>query len=231
MHGDSMGLAQACDELREMLEYAGRPEEAVRVKKTGERLRANLDTHCWNGEFFTHFVPEGPTFERDFGVDQSRQVSLSNAYALNRGISHEQAVAIIKTYQRLREETKDTAPGEWFCMYPPFPRGFGNHGIWHYVNGGVSPMVAGELAHGAFEHGFERYGVDIVNRIADLGVQYGIMPRVWRGMLPHGVKPTELRVNGTETAFEPRRIEESRCLCFELDGVEVQVVEVALGTE
>jgi hypothetical protein len=184
MHGDSMGLAQACDELVEMLEHAGRQEEADRVRKTGESLRENLDTYCWNGEFFTHFVPEDPDFERDFGVDQDRQVSLSNAYALNRGISHEKAVEIIKTYQRLRRETKGEAPGEWFCMYPPFPRGFGSHGMWHYVNGGVSPMVAGELAHGAFEHGFETYGVDILDRVAELGVKYDAIPRVWRGKHP-----------------------------------------------
>ncbi|MFW5863932.1 MAG: hypothetical protein ACOCVT_00640 [bacterium] len=188
MHGDSMGLAQACDELVEMLEHAGRQEEAERVRKTGENLRENLDTYCWNGEFFTHFVPEDPDFERDFGVDQSEQVSLSNSYALNRGIPHEQAVAIIKTYQRLRKETEGKAPGEWFCMYPPFRRGFGNHGMWHYVNGGVSPMVAGELAHGAFEHGFEEYGVDILNRVAELGVKYDTIPRVWRGMLPEEPK-------------------------------------------
>lgn len=183
-HGDSMGLAQACDELTAMLEHVGRTDDAERVKMIGSGLRKNLDKYCWNGEFFTHFIPEDPTFERPFGVDQSKQVSLSNAYALNRGISHEQAVAIIRTYQRLREETKDVAPGEWFCMYPPFPRGFGRHGMWHYVNGGVAPMVAGELAHGAFEHGFEDYGVDILDRVAQLGLKYERIPRVWRGMLP-----------------------------------------------
>jgi hypothetical protein len=184
MHGDSMGLAQACDELTEMLEHAARKEDAERVKRIGRSLRENLDKYCWNGEFFTHFVPEDPTFERDFGVDQSKQVSLSNAYALNRGIPHEQAVAIIKTYQRLRAETKDIAPAEWFCMYPPFFKGFGEHSTWHYVNGGVSPMVAGELAHGAFEHGFEQYGVDIIDRVAELGVKYDRIPGVWRGLLP-----------------------------------------------
>jgi hypothetical protein len=181
MHGDSMGLAQACDELAEMLTHTGRSDDAERVKKIGKDLRANLDEHCWNGEFFTHFVPEDPGFERPFGVDQDSQVSLSNSYALNRGIPHEQVVAIIRTYQRLREETKETSPGEWFCMYPPFPRGFGNHSLWHYVNGGISPMVAGELAHGAFEHGFEAYGADILDRVAELGERYDEIPRVWRG--------------------------------------------------
>ncbi len=184
MHGDSMGLAQACDELVELLEHVGRSEEAERVRKTGQNLRENLDKHCWNGEYFTHFVPEDPSFERPFGIDQSKQVSLSNSYALNRGVDHDKAVAIIRTYQRLRKETEGEATAEWFCIYPPFPKGFGNHGLWHYVNGGVSPMVAGELAHGAFEHGFEDYAVNILDRMAALGVKHDVIPRVWRGMLP-----------------------------------------------
>ena len=185
MHGDNTGMAIACDYLAEMLEYAGRTDEASEVKSIGDGIRRRLDAIAWNGAFYRHFIPEDPTFERDFGVDTDTQVSLSNAYALNRRIPHEKAAAIIKTYLRLREETKESAPAEWFCMYPPFERGFGTHGKWHYVNGGVSPMVAGELAHGAFEHGFESYGADIISRVAALGTKYELIPRVWRGELPN----------------------------------------------
>ncbi|MFW5828647.1 MAG: hypothetical protein ACOCXA_00150 [Planctomycetota bacterium] len=183
MHGDSMGLARACDELAEMLRHAGRKTEADEVAGIGRGMRERLDAIAWNGHFFTHFVPEDPDFERPFGVDTDTQVSLSNAYALNRGIPHEQAVAIIETYRRIRQETADFGPGEWYCMYPPFPRGFGSHGMWHYVNGGVSPMVAGELAHGACEHGYEQYAVDIIDRVAALAEQHGQIPRVWRGRI------------------------------------------------
>ncbi|MGD8727655.1 MAG: hypothetical protein PVH40_08420, partial [Gemmatimonadales bacterium] len=33
-----------------------------------------------------------------------------------------------------------------------------------YVNGGIMPLVGGELAKAAFDHGFEDYGVDILLR-------------------------------------------------------------------
>jgi hypothetical protein len=33
-----------------------------------------------------------------------------------------------------------------------------------YVNGGIMPLVGGELALAAFQHGFEAYGVDILKR-------------------------------------------------------------------
>ncbi len=184
MFGDNLGIALGCDYIAEMLDHLDRGDEARQVRQVGQGIRKRLDEISWNGEHFTMFVPEDPTFERDFGVDTDKQVTLSNSYALNRGIDHQQAVAIIKTYQRIREETKDFAPGEWTCCYPPFPRGFGHHSHWHYVNGGVSPMVAGELAHGAFEHGFESYGWDIIDRVLKLGDRYDQIPRVWRGKMP-----------------------------------------------
>lgn len=44
----------------------------------------------YNGRFYTHHVPENPEVERGLGVDQSTQVSLSNAYSLNRNLDQEQ---------------------------------------------------------------------------------------------------------------------------------------------
>jgi hypothetical protein len=41
------------------------------------------------------------------------------------------------------------------------------------MNASVTPIVAGELAHGAFQHGFESYGVDILRRVAELGKRSG----------------------------------------------------------
>ena len=83
----------------------------------------------------------------------SSQVSLSNAYALNRGISGEKCASIIKTYQRIRREMPPTSPGEFYGIYPPFERDFTQNDpglVWEYCNGGVLTMVAGELALGAF---------------------------------------------------------------------------------
>src|SRR5690348_5051274 len=96
----------------------------------------------------------------ELGVDASKQVSLSNAYSLNRGLEHDQCVAIIKTYLGIKGNLLEGSPGEWFTIYPPFGKGLDGHSRqWQYMNGSVTPIVAGELARGAFEHGFESYGV------------------------------------------------------------------------
>ncbi len=169
MFGDNTGFAASCSYLAQMLEVAGRDREANQIRSLERDLRKRTDELAWNGSFFTHHIPEDPSLRRDLGVDQSTQISLSNAYSLNRGITHEQAAAIIRSYQEIRKTMPSTAPGEWYTIYPPFPRGFdGPSRPWEYMNGGVTPIVAGELAHGAFEHGFETYGVDILRRVRAL---------------------------------------------------------------
>lgn len=185
MHGDNTGMAAGCFYLAEMLEYAGRSAEAAKVRQQGKDILERLYKVSWNGQFFTHMVPEDPSVKRDLGVDEKSQVSLSNAYDLNRFIDHDKAVAIIKTYQRIRKEMPATSPGEFYGIYPPFPKGFGQHTMWEYVNGGVTGMVAGELAHGAFEHGFESYGVDIINRMYEFSKQFGeYLHDTYRGAIP-----------------------------------------------
>jgi hypothetical protein len=174
MFGDNTGYAVACEYLAEMLEHIGRTEEAQTYRARGALIRERLDALSWNGQFFTHHVPEEESLVRDLGVDEKSQVSLSNAYSLNRRIAHEQCVAIVETYQRIRANLPPGSPGEWYTIYPPFERGFGGHSDkWQYMNGGVTPIVAGELAHGAFEHGAEAYAVDILRRLHALGVKYG----------------------------------------------------------
>ncbi|MDX2110811.1 MAG: hypothetical protein SFY80_11275 [Verrucomicrobiota bacterium] len=171
MHGDNTGMATSLNYLAEMLAVAGRSQESEKCRALSQELMKRLNTLAWNKEFFVHHVTEDTSFVRDLGVDESRQVSLSNAYALNRAITHEQAVAIIQTYQRIRGEMPETSPGEWYNIYPPFEKGFSNK--WGYMNGGVCTIVAGELAHGAFEHGHEAYGADILKRLDDLAQRHG----------------------------------------------------------
>ncbi len=169
MHGDNTGYAAACRYLAEMLAHAGRTAEARQWRRTGDEIQKRLDRVAWNGRFYRHHVPEDPRVKRDLGVDETKQVSLSNSYALNRGISHLQCVEILRTYQRLRREMPKGSPGEWYLIYPPFERGFKHaNDKWEYMNGGVSTITAGELAHGAFEHGFEHYGADILRRVGGL---------------------------------------------------------------
>ncbi len=175
MHGDNTGMMASCRYLAEMLRVAGREDEAAKMDTLASDLKRRLDDLAWNGEFYTHHVPERDNPNRDFGnTDLDRQVSLSNAYALNRGLDENQCEAIIKTYQRIRKEMPESSPGEFYQIFPIFDKGFGGHGsYWEYMNGGVTTIVAGELAHGAFEHGFENYGVDILERLVGWGEKHG----------------------------------------------------------
>ncbi|MFH0756740.1 MAG: hypothetical protein V2B15_05600 [Bacteroidota bacterium] len=197
LYADNIGMAIGCQYLAEMLEYAGRNSEAGRIRKTGEDLRKRTNDLCWNGHFFTHRIPEDAGEHFDFGdTDTAAQVTLSNAYALNKGTAHEQCVQIINTYQRIRREMPASSPGEWYMCYPPYEKGW-HMDQWEYMNGGVSPIVAGELAHGAFEHGFETYAVDILQRVYELVRSHGNhLHCIYRGAMPEvpeqAFRPVEL---------------------------------------
>jgi len=184
-HGDNTNFVAQCRNLALMLRAAGRASEAPEFDKLAGEVEARLNKLAWNGEFFAHWIAENPGYQPDMGVDMSSQVSLSNAYALNRGIAHEKCVAILKTYQRIRMEMPTSSPGEFYGIYPPFQRGFDGSQpamVWEYCNGGVLTVVAGELAHGAFEHGFETYGADILRRLKAIADRYhGYLPATLRG--------------------------------------------------
>ncbi len=161
MHGDNTGAYQAARLLASMLRYTGSEAPAQTWESRASRLLQNLMGVAWNGNFLTHQVhltPVGPT-----GVDEARQLSLSNAYALNRGVlTTDQAARLIKTYQLRRDLNGPAFVAEWYSIDPPFKQGFGPPG--EYVNGGIMPLVGGELARGAFEYGFEDYAIDILLR-------------------------------------------------------------------
>ena len=184
-HGDNTNLVAQCRNLAIMLRAAGRASEAPEFENLASDVEARLNALSWNGDFFTHWIAENPDYHPDRGVDMSTQVSLSNAYALNRGIAHEKCVAVLETYRRIRQEMPASSPGEFYGIYPPFQRGFTQNQpgmVWEYCNGGVLPFVGGELAHGAFEHGFESYGVDILQRLKAIADRYrGYLPATLRG--------------------------------------------------
>ena len=189
-HGDNTNFICQCRNLAAMLKIAGRGQEAPEFEKLAGDVEQRLNALAWNGEFYTHWFAENPDYMPDVGVDMSIQVSLSNAYALNRGISQEKCVSILKTYQRIRREMPASSPGEFYGIYPPFQRDFTLNIpglVWEYCNGGVLIVVGGELAHGAFEHGFETYGADILRRIKAVADRY------------EGYLPTTLRGKGVET--------------------------------
>ena len=185
-YGDNTGFIAGCRYLAQMLDCAGRAEDAAAMRKLAAEMEVRLNRIAWNGRFYTHWVAEDPEFKPDLGVDMLSQVSLSNAYSLNRGIAPHMACAIIDSYQSIRSEMPSTSPGEFYSIYPPFPKGFGSEeGVWNYVNGGVLACTAGELARGCFQHGRVEYGVDILKRISTIARQHrDFLPGILRGKQP-----------------------------------------------
>ena len=171
--GDNTAYVMACNELAEMYEQAHLSDEAKKILLRAAEISERLDALSWNGNFYTHFIDEDPTVKRDLGVDEKSQLAQSNAYSLNRGIGHEKSKAIIESYIDLKNNLPIGSPGEWYAIYPPFGKGFGDHGDrWQYMNGGVGGHVAGELARGALENGYEKYGIDILERMLELGKKH-----------------------------------------------------------
>jgi hypothetical protein len=168
LHGDNSGYCEAFRIMAALWRRFGEPARADWWDARAATLCDNLNRTCWNGRFYTHFVKLTPVVIP--GVDEAAQLSLSNPMDINRGAaSHEQAVSILREYLRRRDEGRAFA--EWFSIDPPFPDGvFGDDRLvaGAYCNGGIMPLVGGELARAAFDHGFEAYGADILRRYFDL---------------------------------------------------------------
>jgi hypothetical protein len=174
-HGDNTGMAQSLNMLAQVEERVGDPAIARQWRDLAGAIMRNLNAIAWNGRFFTHHVPFNKV---DLpGVDESEQLSLSNTMALNRGVlSDEQSRAIVNEYRtrgaeavaRYASGRSDGAFAEWYSIDPPFP--FGTVGLagrsgeipGSYVNGGIMPLVGGELARGAFRIGQSDYGFAIL---------------------------------------------------------------------
>ncbi|MEI8166924.1 MAG: hypothetical protein WCG26_11110 [Chloroflexales bacterium] len=172
-HGDNTGLAEALRSLALMEQQAGQWDLAAQRRQLADDIMVRLNRLSWNGSFYTHHVKLVPF--KVPGVDEATQLSLSNAIALNRGVlSVVQGRAILAEYQRRLNDPRRTAFAEWYSIDPPFPAdAFGlNYRLGErpgeYVNGGVMPLVGGELARGAFRFGYESYGFDILYRYDEL---------------------------------------------------------------
>ncbi len=159
MHGDNSGYYEAFMQMSIFYAHLKNRKRATYWQKFAEAFRKRANKVCYNGKFYTHQVPLVPiTIE---GVDTVEQLSLSNAMNINRGMAtHEMAVNILREYQQREESNKSFA--SWYSIDPPFPAGiFGDEKIVKgmYCNGGIMPLVGGEIARAAFEHGMEEYGV------------------------------------------------------------------------
>lgn len=160
MHGDNSGYYEACLRLAALLEHLRKRKRAAYWRGFAAGLRRRTNALCFNGRFYTHHVPIVPVTVP--GVDTSAQLSLSNPMDINRRLAtHAHATAVIREYQERGKATGAFA--EWFSIDPPFPDGmYGDEKLvgGAYCNGGIMPLVGGELARAAFEHGFEAYGVE-----------------------------------------------------------------------
>ncbi len=168
MHGDISGYYEAFLLMSKMHAQVRNVKRSCYWKTFAAKFRARANKVCFNGRFYLHHVPLIPV--KIDGVNESEQLSLSNPMDINRGLAtHKMAVSIIKEYQTRAAKSKSFA--EWFSIDPPFPAGiFGDEKIVEgaYCNGGIMPLVGGELAKAAFEHGFEKYGVNTLLRYAKL---------------------------------------------------------------
>ncbi len=168
MHGDNSGYYEAFLLMSSMHAHTRNPKRARYWKVVASKLRARANKVCFNGRFYTHHVPLVPV--KIDGVNEDEQLSLSNPMDINRGLpTHEIAVSILNEYKARAARSK--AFTEWFSIDPAFPAGiFGDDKIIEgaYSNGGIMPLVGGELARAAFEHGFEKYGVHTLLRYAKL---------------------------------------------------------------
>ena len=163
MHGDNSGVFQAMNQLAWINERFGNAAKAASWRARAAALKANMFRHLWNGRFFRHQLPLNcePLDEHE-----KDRLSLSMAYALNRGIlTTEQMRGVVAEYKARRKTTRGFS--EWFTIDPAYPS-FKNYKPGEYVNGALSPFTAGELAKGAFECGEEAYGWDILDRVAKM---------------------------------------------------------------
>jgi hypothetical protein len=176
--GDNTGYYEACNQLAEMLDFAGSANKAKKFRNRGNDILNRLIALSWNGKYFTHFIDEDPAVKRDLGVDEKSQIAQGNMYSLNRGLNHDMNVSIIKTYLDLRTKLPAGSPGEWYSIYPPFEKGFGQHNEkWQYMNGGMAGHAMGEMARGAYENGYENYASGIMDTMLTLIKKYS--NRLW----------------------------------------------------
>ena len=164
MHGDNSGVFQAIQRLALICQECGHTEKASALLEQADGLRQRANDLLFNGQFYKHFFKLSKVSID--GVDEDAQLSLSNPMDINRGLATpEIADAIVRTYRK-REAENDTFAA-WYSIDPPFPNGtFGDDKLvpGSYCNGGIMPLVGGELARAALENGHEDYGVGILEK-------------------------------------------------------------------
>jgi hypothetical protein len=170
-HGNNSGLYAMYWRMAEMYEYLGDKRRAKELRRDGEGLRGRANAKLFFDTQYGHMIPETLAPEKVYALvgDERKRMSLSTGYTINRGLpTHEMAVKIIREYQRRAKAKRKESFAEWWTIDPSY-----TPGQWpgqecpqgEYMNGGICGIVAGEIAKAAFDHGCEKYGVDIIDRI------------------------------------------------------------------
>lgn len=160
MQGDNSGMFQACKQLAVMYDALGNKKDAEEWNLQGELFRSRLNRICWNGKFYSHFVPEDP-LPSYINSDPLNSVGLSNTYTINRGApTREMASSIINTYKEIGDKLKDKSLAPWYGIYPFIEPDFGGNKPGTYMNGAILPLIGGELTKAAFQNGEETYAVE-----------------------------------------------------------------------
>ncbi len=186
MPGDNSGYYAAMLHLVKICRHVGWFGKADYWQDRAQTLKQHTHELCWNGRFYTHFVPiSGLEIS---GVDPARQVSLSSLLAITRGLTDSEAARSIITEYRSRAGEAGT---EWFSIDPPFPvEVFGIRDLAPgvYANGGLMPFVGGQLALSALENGLETYGAET---LAVYAKRLQESQESWLWTLPDGSLPEE----------------------------------------
>ncbi|MEO6330911.1 MAG: hypothetical protein ABIO55_18390, partial [Ginsengibacter sp.] len=205
MHGDNSGMYAACNQLAKMFKVTGDGIESEVWQELANNFRKRTNELCWNGKFYAHFIEDDPQ-PLYLKMDQKNTLSLSNPYDINRGLPTEQmAQSIISTYKNLKESNKENSFAEWYGVYPAVQPHFADYKPGSYMNGGVNTIVAGELAKAAFQHGYESYAVDILQRIMTLVKEHdGDLPVAY---MPDGIVDKGIPDNWGQAAVYSALIE------------------------
>ncbi len=175
-HGNNSGMYAMYWRMAEMYEHLGNTKRAAELRAEGEGLRKRANATLWFKTHYGHMIPESMKPEKVYALvgDERERMSLSTGYTINRGMpTHAMAVKIIKEYIRRGKAKKKESFAEWWTMDPPYtpsqwpsqhtntagcPEG-------EYMNGGICSIIAGEMSKAAFDHGYEGYGVDVLDRL------------------------------------------------------------------
>lgn len=167
MFGDNSGMSQAFRQLAEMGSALNNPK-VEEYKLESELFKRRLNRICWNGKYYSHFIPEQP-YPTYIKSDPLTALTLSNTYSMNRGVTTpEMASSIISQYKKIGQEMKGKSIAEWFGIYPFVEPQFGGYKVGTYMNGAILPLVGGELTKAAFQNGEESYAIQTLDKLETL---------------------------------------------------------------